>query len=156
MVKKSVYYIFLVILFLTSNILPQDQEKIEVKKSELSDLKNEISKLEDELKQKTEKEKESFEVLENYNKQNYLLRKLIKKLKNQGNAKQREIDKNNRKTKAIEKQISTLKKNYSKYVIAIYKYGEVNELASLLDAKSVEQALVRYKYLQKFSERRSE
>lgn len=156
MVKKSVYYIFLIILFLTFNILPQDRENIEVKKNERSDLKNEISKLEDELKQKTEKEKESFEVLENYNKQEYLLRKLIKRLKSQEIAKQREIDKNNRKIKSIEKQISTLKKNYSKYVIAIYKYGEVNELASLLDAESVEQALVRYKYLQKFSERRSE
>ncbi len=156
MVKKSVNYIFLIILFITFNILPQDQEKIEVKKNELSDLKSEISKLEDELKQKTEKEKESFEVLENYNKQNYLLRKLIRRLKNQGNAKQKEIDKNNRKIEAIEKQISKLKNNYSKYVVAIYKYGEVNELASLLDAESVEQALVRYKYLQKFSERRGE
>jgi murein hydrolase activator len=155
MVNNSIYYIFLIILFLAFNILPQEREKIEVKKNELSDLKSKISKLEDELKQKTEKEKESFEVLENYNKQNYLLRKLIRRLKNQENAKQREIDINNRKIKSIEKQISALKNNYSKYVIAIYKYGEVNELASLLDAESVEQALVRYKYLQKFSERRS-
>ena len=155
MVKNSVYYIFILILFIASNILPQEREKIEVKKNELSDLKDQISRLEEELKQKTEKEKESFEVLENYNKQNYLLRKLIRNLKNQENSKQKEIDKNNLKIQSIEKQISTLKKNYSKYVVAIYKYGEVNELASLLDAQSVEQALVRYKYLQKFSDRRS-
>ncbi|MFZ0456144.1 MAG: hypothetical protein WAM24_20515, partial [Ignavibacteriaceae bacterium] len=142
MVKKSVYYIFLIILSAAINILPQDREKIEVKKNELSDLKNEISRLEDELKQKTEKEKESFEVLENYNKQNYLLRKLIRKLKSQENAKQKEIDKSSLIIKTIEKQILILKKNYSKYVIAIYKYGRVNELASLLDAESVEQALI--------------
>ena len=156
MVKKSVYYIFLIILFSTINILPQSQEKLKIKKNELSDLKNEISRLEDELNQKTEKEKESFEVLENYNKQNYLLRKLIRKLKSQENAKQKEINKSNLKIEAIQKQISILKKNYSKYVLAIYKYGGVNELASLLDAESVEQALIRYKYLKKFSERRSE
>ena len=155
MVNKSVYYIFIILFFITFNILPQDQKNIEIKKNELSGLKDEISKLEDELKQKTEKEKESYEVLENYNKQNYLLRKLIRKLKNQENSRQKEINKNNRKIKSIEEQITTLRKNYSKYVVAIYKYGEVNELASLLDAESVEQALVRYKYLQKFSERRS-
>ena len=154
MVMKSLYYISFLLFFITINILPQVEEKIEVKKNELSDLKDEISALEDELNQKTEKEKESFEVLENYNKQNYLLRKLIVKLRNQENLKQKEIDQNNIKIKSIEKQISILKKNYSKYVVAIYKYGGVNELASLLDAESAEQALTRYKYLQKFSERR--
>ncbi len=156
MVNQSVYYIFFLIFLLSLKIIPQEQDKIEIKKNELSDLKDEISRLEDKLNQKSEKEKESFEVLENYNRQNYLLRKLIGKLRLQENAKQKEIEKNNGKIRVIEKQISTLKKNYSKYVIAIYKYGGTNELASLLDAESVEQALLRYKYLQKFSERRSE
>jgi septal ring factor EnvC (AmiA/AmiB activator) len=119
-------------------------------------LKNEISKLEDQLNQKTEKEKESFEVLENYNKQDYLLRKLIYKLKNEEKIKQAEIDKTGRQIKNIEGQISVLRKNYSKYVVAIYKYGNRSELASLLDAESVEQVLLRYKYLNKFSERRNE
>ena len=156
MVKRTLCLIFLIFFFISVKIFPQEQQKIEVKKNELSDLKDEISKLEDELNQKTEKEKETYEVLENYNKQNYLLRKLIGKLRNQENSKQKEIDRNNKKIKSIEKQISRLKKNYLKYVVAIYKYGEINELSSLLDAESVEQALTRYKYLQKFSERRSE
>ena len=156
MVKRVLCLIFLIIFFISVKIVPQEQQKIEVKKNELSDLKDEISKLEDELNQKTEKEKETYEVLENYNKQNYLLRKLIGKLRNQEISKQKEIDRNNKKIKSIEKQISSLKKNYLKYVVAIYKYGEINELSSLLDAESVEQALTRYKYLQKFSERRSE
>ena len=111
--------------------------------------------LEEELNKKTEKEKESFEVLENYNKQNYLLRKLIKKLKAGEKAKQTEIDQSNFKIKSIENQIVELRKNYSRYVTAIYKYGSTNELVSLLDAESFEQALLRYKYLKKFSEKRS-
>lgn len=156
MVKRSIYYIFLIVFLISLKIIPQDQQKIEIKKTELSNLKDEILKLEDELKQKTEKEKESFEVLENYNKQNYLLRKLIRKLRSQEILKQKEIDQNNKKIASIEKQVSILKSNYSKYVVAIYKYGGINELASLLDAESVEQVLLRYKYLQKFSERRSE
>lgn len=156
MVKRVIYYIFLIIFFIPVKVIPQEQQKIEVKKNELSDIKDEIAKLEDELNQKAEKEKETFEVLENYNKQNYLLRKLIRKLRSQEISTQKKIDRNNRKIKSIEKQILVLKRNYSKYVVAIYKYGEINELSSLLDAESVEQALIRYKYLQKFSERRSE
>ena len=156
MVKRFSYYIILIFLFVPVKISPQEQSKINQKQNELSDLKNEISELEDRLEQKTEKEKESFEVLENYNKQDYLLRKLISKLKSEEKIKQAAINKSSMQIKAIEEQISALRKNYSKYVVAIYKYGHKNELASLLDAESVEQALLRYKYLNKFSERRSE
>ena len=156
MVKRFSYYIILFILFVPAKISPQEQAKIDLKQNELSDLKNEISKLEDQLKQKTEKEKESFETLENYNKQDYLLRKLISKLKSEEKIKQAAINKSSKQIKTIEGQISALRKNYSKYVVAVYKYGNNNELASILDAESVEQALLRYKYLNKFSERRSE
>ena len=156
MVKRFSYYIILFILFVPAKISPQEQAKIDRKQNELSDLKNEISKLEDQLKQKTEKEKESFETLENYNKQDYLLRKLISKLKSEEKIKQAAINKSSKQIKTIEGQISALRKNYSKYVVAVYKYGNNNELASILDAESVEQALLRYKYLNKFSERRSE
>ena len=148
-------YLLLIFLCISINIIPQEQEKINLKKNELSDLKDEISGLEEELNKKTEKEKESFEVLENYNKQNYLLRKLIKKLKAGEKAKQIEIDQSNIKIKSIENKIIELRKNYSRYVTAIYKYGSTNELVSLLDAESFEQALLRYKYLKKFSEKRS-
>ncbi len=148
-------YLLLIFLCISINIIPQEQEKINLKKNELSDLKDEISRLEEELNKKTEKEKESFEVLENYNKQNYLLRKLIKKLKAGEKAKQIEIDQSNIKIKSIENKIIELRKNYSRYVTAIYKYGSTNELVSLLDAESFEQALLRYKYLKKFSEKRS-
>ena len=152
---KGLNYFLLIFFSISINIIAQEQEKINLKKNELSDLKDEISRLEEELNKKTEKEKESFEVLENYNKQNYLLRKLIKKLKAGEKAKQTEIDHSNIKIKSIENQIIELRKNYSRYVTAIYKYGSTNELVSLLDAESFEQALLRYKYLKKFSEKRS-
>lgn len=155
MVNRFCIYIILILFFISIKIIPQTEDKIDLKKNELSGIQNEISKLEEELNQKTEKEKDSFEVLENYNKQNYLLRKLISRLKAEENNKQIEINNSSRKIKSIEEQISALRENYSKYVVAIYKYGGINELASILDAASVEQALVRYEYLKKFSESRS-
>ena len=37
-------YLLLIFLFISINIIPQEQEKINLKKNELSDLKDEISR----------------------------------------------------------------------------------------------------------------
>ena len=58
--------ILLLILTVTPFAYPQDQNQLEEKKAELVLLRNEISQLEDELSQKSAKEKESLEILENF------------------------------------------------------------------------------------------
>lgn len=156
----KINYLILIFLFFAGYVYPQvefDQSKtIDQEQSKLSEIKNEITALENEIKSKTQKEKESFEVLENYNKQSYLLNKLINQLRSEEKEKQKEINRSIEEIKMLEKQISILKENYSKYLVAIYKYGKTSELASLFDAESFEQALLRYKYLNKFSEKRKE
>jgi septal ring factor EnvC (AmiA/AmiB activator) len=132
----------------------QEESEIREKQVQLTNLRSEINRLENLLSEQTEKEKQSFETLENYNKQMYLLNKVINTLKKEKNLRQTEINKLNKKVKSIEDRIDVLKSNYEKYVVAIYKRGTYNELESILDAESVRQALVRYQYLQKFSERR--
>src|SRR5690606_41624413 len=42
----------------------------------------------------------------------------------------------------------------SKYVTAIYKYGKLDEMAAVFDSESFEQAALRIKYLQRFSDKR--
>jgi septal ring factor EnvC (AmiA/AmiB activator) len=151
----NIKYLALIILILFSSLLwPQESKQITRKKSELSDIKDQISSLESELKLKTSKEKENYNVLDNYNKQSYLLHRLINNLKNEEQKKEYEIEKTSTEIKTLQKDIKLLKENYSKYVVAIYKRGKPDELASVLDADSFEQALLRYKYLEKFSDRR--
>lgn len=163
MVKIN-YYLILIFLCFAGYIFPQvepDQSethhgRIDQEQNKLSEIKDEITALENEIKSKTQKEKESFEVLENYNKQSYLLNKLINQLRSEEKEKQKKINKSIEEIKILEKQISILKENYSKYITAIYKYGKTSELASLFDSESFEQALLRYEYLKKFSEKRKE
>ena len=146
--------ILLLILTVTPFAYPQDQNQLEEKKAELVLLRNEISQLEDELSQKSAKEKESLEILENFNQQAHLLNKIIIKLLKQENAQRKEIKSLQKEIKSIEAEIKILMDNYSKYVVALYKKGQYNELESIFNAESVRQAFVRIQYLQKFSERR--
>jgi murein hydrolase activator len=155
MVNKIKYLIIIILFFTATLILPQGKNGIKNKQTELSRIKAEISLLESQLKIKTKKEKQSYIVLENYNKQNFLLNTLINRLRNEEQLKQEDIEFTLFQIDYIEKEIKKLQTNYSKYVISIYKKGKDDELAALLNSESIQQAFIRYKYLQKFSEKRT-
>src|SRR5690554_920380 len=150
MVKKYFYIFFFFLPAFTSS----PQEDINKKKSELEKIKDEIISLENEINKQTKKENESYAAVENYNKQSHLLNKLISSLRKEEQQKQKEIEKNQNEINEIEKQIELLKKNYAKYVTAIYKYGKLDEMAAVFDSESFEQAALRIKYLQRFSDKR--
>ncbi len=151
---KLAVKILIVLIAYSSVVFLQEEKKIEESKAKLFQLRTEIAQLEEELSQKSQKEKESFATVENYNKQAYLLNKVINKLRKDVNAKQREINKLLKGIKNKGDEINALKENYSKYVIALYKKGPYNELESVFNAESFRQAVARVEYLKKFSERR--
>lgn len=155
MVAKYKYLIFTIPLLLSSAIFPQEAEILK-KQNELAMIKDEISWLEKELSAKSEKEKESFATIENYNRQSFLLNKLIISLKKEEMEKEREINEIGGVIKSIEEDIEILKRNYAKYVVAVYKKGTFNELESIIDAESMQQAIYRVQYLKKFSEKREQ
>jgi len=153
MVAKYLYItLFLLLSFLIS-IFPQ-VEQIDDKKEDLARIKEEISELEKELEEETALEKESVKVLENYNKQSFLLNKIINNFRREEQDKQAQINERNRIIKSIETEIEVLKKNYARYIVAIYKKGPLNELESVIDSESLQQAILRIQYLKKFSDRR--
>ncbi len=156
MVRRLTQLFTIILLLSNTLIFPQEKEQIEQKRSELSSIKSQIDNLQDQLITKTQKEKKSFAVLNNYNKQIYLLNKVINKLHAEEKQKQKQINSNEKRISVLIKDIKDLQNNYSKYVVAVYKHGKVSELESLLDAESVEQAILRVKYLQKFTEKRKQ
>jgi murein hydrolase activator len=155
MVNKIKHLIIIITLFAVSFIFSQGKDRIKSKQTELSRIKAEISLLESQLKINTTKEKQSYTALENYNKQSFLLNTLISKLREEEELKQEDIEFTLQQIGYIEKEIKILQTNYSKYVTSLYKKGKDDEFAVLLNSESFQQALLRYKYLQKFSERRA-
>ncbi len=149
------YYVPVLIILLTAgNLFPQEEE-IKVHQGQLSSIKDEIINLETELKSKTRKEKESFSAIENYNRQSFLLNKLIGTYRTEESLKENQITGSEQKIKQLEDDIKLLEDNYARYIKAIYKHGQPNELEMIVNSASVQQALLRFKYLEKFSEQRT-
>jgi septal ring factor EnvC (AmiA/AmiB activator) len=145
-------YLVLVTIFIIE-IFPQSED-IQQKKSELSEIKTEINKLEQELAAKSAKQKKSFEAVENLNKQNYLINKILGELRKDIIAKEKQITIVEKNIGRTESEIRLLQENYAKYVVAIYKKGKFNELESLFESASLQQAIMRTYYLQVFAEQR--
>lgn len=153
MVNRLNIPLLFLIVFAASQIIAQEKQ-IDDKRTELEKLKNEIQSIEVELKSSTAKEKQSVNAFDRLNRQNFLINKVVLNLKKEEDQKAKEINLSERKISSIEKEIETLQKNYEKYVVAIYKSGKVNEWEALLDSRSFNQALLRYKYLKEFSRQR--
>lgn len=143
--------ILLFVLFSVILILPQSVDK---KKKELNEIKSEINSLEKEFSKKAKTEKKALELIENYNKQSFLINKLISKYKNEETDKENEIEQSEDDILKLEREMKFLKSNYSKYVLSTYKYGMENELAYLFTSQTLDQAFTRYRYLKRFSDRR--
>ncbi|MGA7721313.1 MAG: peptidoglycan DD-metalloendopeptidase family protein [Ignavibacteriaceae bacterium] len=137
-----------------SHSVHASSSSISLKKSELSKVKEEISSLEKELKYKAAKEKESYNTLDNYNKQSYLLHNLINNLKSDEADMDQQISVSQNNIEELKNETNLLKMNYSKYIVAVFKHGKPDYWASVLDANSLEQAILRYKYLKKFAYQR--
>jgi len=146
--------IFLLFFTLARKTHAQNNSDISSKQSELKTIKSEISSLEKEIRNKSKKEKETFSMLQNYDKQNFLLNKIIGRYRAEEKQKEDQIAATGLKIKTLSKEISRLQANYAKYVNAVYRKGKQTELAIIFDSESISQALRRIFYLKKFSERR--
>jgi septal ring factor EnvC (AmiA/AmiB activator) len=110
--------IFVVALFSDGHL---QQGDIKQKKDELSKLKNQIESLKEELKKASKEEKQSYESIEMFNKQVFLLNKLVNELKAEERSKTRQISGLQNEISEIEQQMDRLRQFYARYVVAVYK-----------------------------------
>ncbi|HAB51080.1 MAG: hypothetical protein A2315_02895 [Ignavibacteria bacterium RIFOXYB2_FULL_35_12] len=155
MVRLLTYVIIFLFIFLSAfETRAQNISDIGSKQTELKTIKSEIYSLEKEIQNKNKKEKETFNLLQNYDKQSFLLNKIIERYRAEEKQKEDQITAAELRVNALSTEISRLQSNYAKYVNAVYRKGRQTELAAIFDSESVSQALRRVFYLRKFSERR--
>lgn len=135
-------------------LLPQRGDDIQSRKKELEKIRNEIQQLDKKLKETQRAEKKNLEIMDDYDKQLQLIRNLINQLTQEEKRLNEEIKLREMDLKRAEQEFKSLQSEYEQYVVNLYKYGKRNPLELLLSSESVNQALVRYKYFQKFSEER--
>ncbi len=153
MQKSSIYKYILICFFSLLSFLPaQSTDTIRNKNQELQKIKQDISILEKELRTKTQKERESFQSLENIGRQNLLLNKLINNLLAEEKKQEIAINKIEQEVGNVERRIKELKEQYARYIVWFYKNRGLSMWRLILEAQSFNQAVNRYKYLEYISD----
>lgn len=117
------------------------------KKDELTDLRSQIHSLGERLKKKNKTEKMTLKDLQTIEEQNHLVNRLINGLHSEEQAKDYEIGSLHQRSIRLSEDILRLKANYSNYIVWFYKHGGISSLKYIFDASSINQAMLRYKYL---------
>lgn len=130
------------------------QSEIRKNQSQLEKLRSEISSFEKKIKDREKKENTTLGQLDNYTRQERLLRTLIGKLQKEEGALERSIDSARRSIDELTAQIAHLREQYAGYVRNVYMRGNAADIELLLTSRSVNQLLLRSEYLRRFSDRR--
>ena len=146
----------LFILFSISNsVLAQSgSQDIKAKEKELERLRREIDDFEEKIRKSERREKAALETLDYYDRQSLLIRKLLRKLKDESSRLQKEIEEMQRNIRLSENQLQSLKSHYARYITSVYKYGRLYDLEQLLTSKSINQLAIRIEYLRRFTDQR--
>lgn len=130
------------------------QEELKRRQSELSALRDQIREFETRIKDQQRDENATLDMLDSYDQQATLLRKLISKMRRQALDLQKQIESTRGELQALEGDLAFLKQHYAAYVRAIYKAGRTRDAELLLSSASLNQFTVRNEYLQRFAAQR--
>ena len=130
------------------------EDELKRKQEELARIRKEIDMYDDRIKESERRESRTLELLDNFDRQGVLLKRLIASLRDDERKLQQDIDETRRSITELGGQIAFLKRHYATYVHSVYKYGRTYDLELLLSSRSINQMYIRAQYLQKFSQQR--
>jgi septal ring factor EnvC (AmiA/AmiB activator) len=152
--SRTILIALLLILGLFASSSVAQRSELRQKRSDLEKLRKEIDQFEQKIKGRERKEHATLELLDNYDHQSSLLRKLIGKLQDEEKSLSRDIDRDRALIGNLSERVGFLKTEYARYVTTAYKSGRTYDLELLLTARSLNQMLIRSEYLKRFSEQR--
>jgi septal ring factor EnvC (AmiA/AmiB activator) len=153
--RFTVIVCFLALLLSAGPASRVEAQDIKAKEKNLENLRREISEYEKKIKKSERREKVTLETLGYYDRQGLLIRKLLRRLKDESTRLQKEINVARRSVRDSEAQLQSLKDHYATYVASAYKYGRLHDLELLLTSNSINQFAIRAEYLRRFSDQRS-
>ncbi|HXH18026.1 MAG TPA: peptidoglycan DD-metalloendopeptidase family protein [Chitinophagales bacterium] len=141
---------FLLLIFLSSLLCAQDRAKLE---NDRKKLEKEIEFTKKLLEETTESKKNSLSQLETLKRQIQLREKVISSISKEMELIDEQLDETNAIIKALEKDLTDLKKEYAEMLYNMYKNrSALNQLIFLFNAKGFNDAFARVRYLQQFGE----
>jgi septal ring factor EnvC (AmiA/AmiB activator) len=129
-------------------------DEIKKKQSQLEQIRKEINKFESKIREKEKREHATLDLLDNYDRQANLLRRLLEKIKDRQAELSQAIDETRTSVSGLGGQLSYLKDQYARYARSVYKQGKDRDMELLLASRSVNQLYVRAEYLRRFTDQR--
>jgi septal ring factor EnvC (AmiA/AmiB activator) len=149
----KVKIIFLWFLIISSVLAEGNYDReISQNRNNLEKVKNEINLLKKQIAKANIQSSSNLEQIKYIDQELSLLGKAKKLLKNEGNLLQRKVDFTRSDLDSRQFRLKKLKHNYALWVVDTYKYGRIRDISLLLNARSLNQAMIRAKYLQFFTE----
>jgi septal ring factor EnvC (AmiA/AmiB activator) len=152
--RFTVIVLFVALFLSTGGAFRVEAQEIKAKERDLENLRREIGDYEKKIKKSERREKATLETLGYYDRQGLLIRKLLRRLKDESTKLQREINATRKNIRGSEGQLQSLKNHYATYVASAYKYGRLHDLELLLTSNSINQFAIRAEYLRRFSDQR--
>jgi len=131
----------------------QTGSSVQGRRSELKKLRDEIQRFETRIKDSEKREQSTLHRLDDYDRQNSLIRVLLDKLTEEIAQNQKDIAVAQLNLSTAENELRLLKREYARTVLNMYKRGRTHDTELLLSSRSVNELFIRSKYLRAYSER---
>jgi len=150
---KYLTIIFLLIFLNTGSYAQEDiDKKINYKSEELEKIRKEIEAHKSQLKKAKSREQSILSQLEETEREISLTTKLIRQLQREQKQKEEQIEHTRKSIERLSGNLETLKTNFAKRLIRLYKQGDYNDWELIMTSQSLNQAIYRYKYLRVIAE----
>jgi len=149
--KVKIFFLWFLII---SSVLAEGNydREISQNRNNLEKVKNEINLLKKQIAKADIQSSSNLEQIKYIDQELSLLGKAKKLLKNEGNLLQKKVNFTRSDLDSRQLRLKKLKHNYALWVVDTYKYGRIRDISLLLNARSLNQAMIRAKYLQFFTE----
>ena len=151
-ISASALLLLCAVLVFASTSFGQDKRKLNTRKQELSKLRGNIKLYERKIAESNKKETTSLGALDLLEKQNLKARQSIKKISDDMAANNHLIDGVEEKIGDASTRLDDLKDEYARFARGFYEQGRRHDLELMLSASSVNEMIVRYEYLKRFSD----
>ena len=144
----------IIFIALASLVLAQDNIDLQIEgnRKQLDRVMDEINNLQKEIAKTNIKASSTLEQIKVIDREIALLNKSKKLLTKKSQLLAKNIELTRSQLNINRRKLQTLKNQYAKRAVHIYKYGKIQNIELLLNAGSINQALVRYKYLKYFND----
>ena len=149
---KKIIFLFFYVFICLAHANTDVENQLNDNRKQLDRVQDQINSLRKEITKSDIKASSTLEQIKILDKEIVLLTKSTRLLTNASRLLSKKIDITRDQLQVNRRKLRILKDQYLTRVVHLYKYGKIQNIELLLDAGSINESLVRYKYLKFFND----